>query len=168
MAMLDKRRNDQRDCILRYPFWLDSKLITYNDDGYEVVLFSFPAAYGAKQWLIHECCCEIVVAWAGTSPTLDLGLGTIPTNDSGDGATVTTVDADEFIPNADITEGSTGYYWAATGDFVTAKAAGTGTGRIITCADTDVPVVFVSIGGSSLTAGQAVFHMLVSVVPFEL
>jgi len=168
MTMLDKRRTDQRDCILRYPFWLDSVMIEWTDDGYEIVLFSFPAAYGVQQWIIHEVCCEIITDFAGTTPLLDLGAGTIPLDTDGDGATVSAVDLDEYMKQGDITATTAGLYWAASSDWLTAAAANAGAARLITTADATVPVVYVTMGGTDLTAGQAVFHMQVSVVPFEI
>lgn len=168
MTMLDKRSHARRDSAIRYPFWIDSKMFDYNDDGYEVVLFSFPAAEGEKQYIIHECVIEIVTAWAGTSVLLDIGAGTIPLEADGDGTTVSAVDLDEYIKQGDITQGTAGYYWAASSDWLTAAAANAGAARLIVCADSAVPVVYATISGTSLTAGQAVMHMQVSVAPFSL
>ena len=75
---------------------------------------------------------------------------------------VMAVDADEFIPSADITEGTLGKYPALTGDSVTLWAAGQM--QLITCADSAVPVVYATLS-SSLTAGAGVLHLLVSKVP---
>jgi hypothetical protein len=165
MAGKDLRRMDVRTSALRYPYWLDSKIISYKDAGDEIVLFDFPAKYGDKQVLILEAYLEILVGFAGTGVTLNIGAGTIANEDFKDGDTVTVVDADEYIDQVDITQGTAGYYWPASGDFLTAKAAGTGAARLITCADTSIPVIYAGIGGSGHTAGLAVAHFLVTVCP---
>ena len=81
---------------------------------------------------------------------------------------MTIVDADDFIPTADITSGTAGAYWPATGDFMTLKAAFTdGFPSVITPADADVPAVgiYLTNDGASYTTGKGRVHMLISEVP---
>lgn len=156
---VDFRRMDQRSTVQPVPFWLTSKLFDHTATAKGAVLFSFPLAVGFL-FAIHAAILHVKEAFAGGTPSIDIGLGTIATDDAPE--TVTIVDADELIPSADITEGTLGKYPALTGDSVTLWAAGQM--QLVTCADTAVPVVYATLS-SGLTAGAGVLQLLVSKVP---
>jgi hypothetical protein len=76
------------------------------------------------------------------------------------------VDADEFIPTADITEAVIGAYPALTGDSVALWAAGQQ--KTITPNDAAVPVIYATlttVGAVALLTGSARVSVLVSIVP---
>jgi len=158
MATNDKRRTDVRNQVLENPVWITSAEVTYEDTGDNVILFDFVNT--GQIYVIHHCICQVTTLFAGGTPLLDLGSGTIPTPDD---PTLSIVDADEYIAQADITATSTGVYGWATSDAYTAWAAGT-LGLAITGAQATVPVVYATVS-ASLTAGAARFHMLISSIP---
>jgi hypothetical protein len=162
MSMKDKRRADQRGQTLENPFWLTSAEINKDDDDAEAVLFSFPKA--GEDYLVLGAVVEVIEAFAGGTVALNIGAGTIATDGVTDGATVTVVDADEYVPTADITNGTIGKYVATSGDMVAALAAGTF--LVITGTAATVPVVYAALTSSAtITAGRARVHLLVSRIP---
>lgn len=161
VACVDFRRMDQRTVVQPEPLWISSGMFNYTATGKGALLMSFPTVLG-KVFAIHACVLEINVLFAGGTPSIDIGIGTIATDSKTTGDDITIVDADEFIPSADITEGTKGKYPALTGDSVTLWAAGQM--QLITCADAAVPVIYATLS-SGLTAGQAMLHVLMSRVP---
>lgn len=162
MTMLDLRRADQRTNVLANPFWLKSALITPKANGAEAVLFSFPAVGGVAVTQIHSVAFHLKEAFDGT-PSVLVGIGTIPLESSTDGATVTTTDADEYFETTEITEATPGWYFPTTSDLFDMLAAGT----IVTIvhADATVPVVLVTYTATAPTTGQGRLYMLVSQLP---
>lgn len=162
ITLKDLRRTDQRSTVEPGPVWVTSGWITYEYTNKGALLFSFPAAKVPGTVVVHSCLTEISEDFAGGTPTIDIGQGTIATDEVYDGDNITIVDADEFEPNADITASNAGIYPSLTGDLVTASAAGLL--KTITPADTTVPVVYATLS-ASMTAGKARVHMLISEVP---
>ena len=163
MTMLDLRRTDQRTNVLANPFWLKSAPLTIEAVGLEAVFFSFPAAYGVARTIIHSAAFNLQVAFNGT-PSILLGLGSIPLESSTNGATVTTTDADEYFETTEITEATPGWYFPTTSDFFDMLAAGTIVA--ITHADSTVPVIMATYTASGTpTTGIGVLYMLVSQLP---
>jgi hypothetical protein len=162
----DLRRNDQRDNTLANPFWITSSEITPECDDKGAVLFSFPNAN--ERFIIHNAITEVITAFAGGTPALVVGSGTLATDAVTTGGDVTIVDADDYFAAADITEGTIGIYPAIASDLGVAILANTmpATARVITGAATTVPCVYASLTSTdTLTAGKARVHLLVSRVP---
>lgn len=162
--LADKRRMDDNRTMWN-PYWMVSSEFTYAEaDGTDVaLLWSFPKAkYGTSKILICNIGIQIITAYAGGTPSLLVGAWTIATDDVTVDGTITVVDADEYIPTADITEATPALYFAATGDWITAALLKTNLApTIITPADTTVPCIAVS-GAASGTAGSA--RVLIQVV----
>ena len=76
------------------------------------------------------------------------------------------VDIDEYIPNANVTAATPAIYWAATGDWITAKLLMTNVApTVITPANSTVPCIGV-LGAASMAAGYARVFMQITEVPF--
>ena len=171
MAMLDLRRTDLRGTTLENPYWVTSAEITKDADDAEAVLFSFPLTGGATPnrgiTLVTAICCEIVTLFAGGTITLDIGIGTIPLETTTTAGTVTTTDEDEFIDNTEITHGTVGTYFPATGDYVTVLAAGTFAAPVqIISLDADLIVIYATlVSDAAITGGVARVHALLHRVP---
>ena len=168
MSMLDLRRTDLRSNVLANPFWLTSGWITPDADDAQAVLFSFPIASKYSYFMVHEVGVQTITAFAGGTVAFTLGIGTIPLEVSTTGATVSVVDADEYMATLAVAGmGSTGLVFADTsGDFLTAKAAGTSDVNMITCADTTVPVIYGALtSDAAITAGKARVLVLGSFIP---
>ena len=168
--ILDYRRNDIRTNVLENPYWITSNEFSAVDgDDLACVLFSFSADdYPCGLIQIHSVCCQITEAFAGSgTEALNIGSCTLDTNDDTTGDDSTDVDADEYIPNADLTLGSTGTYFAATGDWITAYLLATWLApTIIVPANTDVPAVAAyPSSDAAITAVKGRVHMLISEVP---
>ncbi len=170
-TMLDKRRTDLRGTTLENPYWVTSAEIDKDYVGYEGVLFDFPLTGGNTNskglTIIESICFEVTTEWAGGTITLDVGLGTIPLITTTDLGTVTITNADEYIINTEITEGTVGTYFSAASDFVTALAAGTfGSPVKIIHLDVDIPVIYVTVTtNTTITAGAGRVHALLNRVP---
>lgn len=163
----DYRRFDDTRTLWS-PYWLVSSRIYGGDlsDATMGLLWSFPAAkYGTRQISIEKICIQITTAFAGGTPTLDVGSYTLATDAVTTGGVATDVDPDDYIPNADITEGTAGVYWAATGDWITAKLLATNTAvtRIVP-ADTTVPCIGI-IGAASMSSGYARVMVQIMEIP---
>ncbi len=165
--LADKRRSDDNRTLWT-PYWLTSKEVSYSEmDGTDVaLLWSFPASkYGNSILLIQQMAIQITTLCAGGTEAINVGSWTIATDDVTTGGTITVVDADEYIPTADITETTAGLYWAVSGDWITAALLRTNAGpEVITPADTTVPCIAMS-GWASGTAGAARVLMQVIEVP---
>ena len=165
--LADKRRNDDNRTMWT-PYWLVSNEFDYADaDGTDVcLLWSFPKAkYGNSIILIQQMAIQVTTLYAGGSPSLEVGAWTIATDAVTAGGVITVVDADEYIPSADITETTAGLYWALTGGWIAAALLRTNAGsEVITPADTTVPCIAVS-GAASGSAGAARVLMQVIEVP---
>lgn len=169
--IVDRRKTDQRRYIYQ-PYWISSREIDSADlsaaEADCALMFSFPAAqYLTSKILIEKCCIQITELWAGGTITLDVGSWTIATDNLGTGDAITLVDQDEYIPTADITSGTAGHYFAATGDWITAKLLMTElTPVIITPADATVPCVgLYATTDDVYTSGKARLHFLITEIP---
>lgn len=164
MAVNDKRRTDIRSQVLENPYWLTSAEFGYEDTGDEVILFEF--ANAGEITIVQHCIVHVSTLFAGGTPSIDVGLGTVATPGAN---VITPIDADDLIKSADITETTAGIYGWATSDGYTAWAAGTVTAaatgaNTIVGAATTVPVVYATVAASA-TAGVARCHLLVSTIP---
>lgn len=166
--MLDLRRQDQMRTLWT-PYWLVSSEVYGPDaDDIAAVVFSFPAAtYGDRLLKILEVAFQVTTDFAGGNITIDVGAGTIATDDAVDGDDVTTVDDDEYIEDSDITPGTAGLYWCQGSDWLTAKQTDTNQGEeIITPADSTVPCVVVYVASdATITAGRGRVLMQVVEIP---
>jgi len=175
-TMQDARRADLRSNVLETPYWISSGAITYEHDALDVVLFSFPItgivspSYGTTTIIVQELCFEVVTKFTDDSTTFTIGKGTIATDDITTGGASTDVDVDEYWVNtdgdADIIATAAMHFPTNSSDWVADRILGVGgAGYIITPADADVPTVVAYPAGGTLTAGEAYFHMLITVVP---
>lgn len=167
--ILDYRRMDERRYDHLTPRWISSAELSGPDaDDLCALLFSFPAAkYGSADLLIEKICFEVTEAFAGGTITVNVGSHTIATDLITTGGDATLVDVDDYIPTADITSGTPGVYFAATGDWITAKLLMTElTPVIIVPADTTVPCIAVEVASdATITAGKGRVHVMITEVP---
>ena len=164
MAVNNLRRTDMRSNVLETPYWITSAEHGFLDTGDTPILFEFSEA--GKIYIVHHAICEVTTLFAGGTPLLDYGFGTVTAPDLN---VLTPVDADDLIKQGDITATTAGIYGWATSDGYAAWAAGTVTaattgantihGKATTC-----PVVYATVS-ASLTVGVAKLHLLISEVP---
>jgi hypothetical protein len=177
-TILDLRRTDLRTNVLENPYWITSAEITPDCDDQDAVLFSFPITksispgYGNNLIFIHQVAFEITTAFAGGTVALDIGQGSLATDAVTTGGTVTDVDPDMYLLDADITLGTKGWYLPTSGHttaWLTDIAAKTFTTNItITPADATVLAVVAYLTSTdTITAGAARFHMLISELPSD-
>jgi hypothetical protein len=163
----DLRRMDDKRTLWS-PYWLISSPINYNDftDANVALLWSFPAAkYGTRKIIVENIAIQVITAFAGGTPSINIGYGTIATDIITTGGTLTEVDADEYIPTADITEATAATYWAVSGDWITAYKLKTNVAPVvISPADATVPCIY-AIGFASGTAGVARVLLNIQEVP---
>lgn len=161
--LADARNPAQRSTVEPSPVWLSSGLITHSMAGKGALCFMFEKRWGGVA-VIHNAVLEVLTAFAGGTPSIDIGQGTIVygTDEFESNSVITIVDADEFIPSADITEVTAGIYPALTGDSVTLWAAGQS--KTIVCDDSTIPVIYATMS-SGLTSGLARLHILASLLP---
>jgi len=162
MAALDTdlRRTDERHYKRVNPFWVQSSPFGYENTGEKVLLFAFPEVLG--NYYLHQFVLEVEIAFAGGTPTIDIGKCTL--DDPSVDLTYSNLDDDYYLDNGDVTEGTPGYYsptvttaspWAAALDDNDISAL------IVKGADTDMPAIVATLS-ASLTAGRARLYMLVS------
>lgn len=166
-TMFDLRRTDERTNVRLNPFWMTSALMIATEvTAKAAVLFSFTAAGGT--YMIHEMVYELIVAYEGGSPIVNIGLGTIATDAAVNGDTFTVLDSDEYFDDDDITEATPALYTpAADGDggWAAAKLAGDpATTRTIIGLDASVPCIYANCD-TGLTSGSARLHVLLSKLP---
>jgi hypothetical protein len=166
--MIDYRRTDQRRYIYQ-PYWISSAEISAVDsDDLVAAAFSFPAAkYGNSHILIEKIGFQVTTAFAGGTIVCNVGSYTLATDDLISGATITLVDIDDYVPTADITTATPAMYFAATGDWITAKLLMTElTPVVIVPADATVPVIAVTITSDAvITAGKGRVHAVITEIP---
>jgi hypothetical protein len=165
-------RNPAQGRYIYQPYWISSlelSALTIGSDETKIgIMFSFPAAqYGNSKILIEKCCIQITQAFAGGTITVNVGSHTLATDLITTDGVATLVDVDDYIPTADITSGTIGHYFAATGDWITAKLLMTElTPVIITPADATVPAVGLDVtSDGTITAGKARVHFLITEIP---
>lgn len=168
ITAIDYRKRDQYRHI-HHPYWIFSgEISAVASDDKGAIAFSFPEAqFGNSIIMVEKVAFQVTEVFAGGTITVNVGLGTLALDANGDGDDITIVDLDEFIPTANITSGTLGTYFAATGDWITAKLLMTEAAPcIITPADAAVPVVYVSIASdATITAGKGRVVMQITEVP---
>ncbi len=162
MALLDTdlRRTDQRTNVRVNPFWITSAEINKDVTDELVALFAFPEALG--NFYIHQFVFEVETLFAGGTPLIDIGYCTL-TDPSSD-LTYDNYDQDEYIPQADLTATTAGYYMPNGGDWFTGWAAGTVGVMTIVGADTVMPCIVATVS-AALTGGAGRLHVMVSKLP---
>ena len=164
----DYRRNDDNRTLWS-PYWLESSTVYGGDLSATTMglLWSFPASkYGTRKIIIEKIAIQVITAFTGGSPTLDVGAYTLATDGVTTAGVATIVDIDEYIPNANVTAATPAIYWAATGDWITAKLLMTNAApTVITPANSTVPCIGV-LGAASMAAGYARVFMQITEVPF--
>lgn len=158
----DYRRMDDKRTLWN-PYWITSKEIAPLDVAANAaLLWSFPASkYGTSRVLLMNFAVQLVTAYTGGTPAINIGSGTIATDEVTDDGTLTVVDADEYIPAADITCGTPAVYFAATGDWITSALLMTNVApTIITPADATVPCIYASCAAD---AAAGAFRVLAQV-----
>ena len=171
IALLDYRRPDLRKQTLENPVWITSGVFGKEADDKGALLFSFPknpvpdnlspySTYApagdlglcGKCYMIEDAVLEVVEAFAGGTPTIDVGVGTIATDAAVSGDNITYSANDGVVDNTDVTEGTIGFYKVASA-----------LRTVITNADTSTPCVFAALAsGSAITAGKARLHLKIS------
>ena len=168
---IDYRRSDQRTSVLETPYWITSgEVVGLDAEDLAAMLFSFPVA--SRMTLVHEILVQVTTVFTVSAGALvlTLGTGTLATDAITTAGTVTDRDVNCYMESvSDVTSGTLGYYAPGTGDFKTAKAAGSlvDADVMIVGAASTVPCVciYLSNAGGSITAGKLRVHMLVSNLP---
>ena len=175
--IVDLRRTDLRTNVLTNPYWITSANFTWDQEDGAAGLFSFPitliagslceAAYGNSMVIIQEIAYELEVAWAGGTPVLTIGLETLDLQTT---LAYTTSDPNMYVESyagSGLTNTAGLYLLHATSAYDTDRVAMQHTtDYVIVPKDTDVPcVVAFPSSNTSLSAGSAYLHMLISVVP---
>jgi len=167
ITAIDYRRNDLRNHVWPNPYWISSGVINGIDsEDKGALLFSFPTV---KHILVQMAVFQVITAFT-VNTLIDVGTGTIATDDITTGGDITVVDLDEYIKQGDITVGTAGWYGSTTGnasDWLVAMIAGSWAAPFkILGAATTVPVVYATISNvGTIAAGTGRFHMLVYDVP---
>lgn len=171
IALLDYRRPDLRKQTLENPVWITSDVFGKEADDKGALLFSFPknpvpdnlspySTYApagdlglcGKCYMIEDAVLEIIEAFVGGTPTIDVGVGTIATDAAVNDDNITYTANDGVVDNTDVTEGTIGFYKVAAA-----------LRTVITNADTSTPCVFASVAsGAAITAGKARLHLKLS------
>jgi hypothetical protein len=167
VTVQDYRRTDQRDHALENPFWISSGVVdgataTISDKC--CLLFSFPKA--GQQIVIWDIAVHIITAFTAAT-VMELGSYTIATDAVTTGGSATLVEADEYLPHGSITATTIGWYYAATGHWLVARAAGTHVNpanHLVGVAAT-VQCIALTPTISTVIIGQAQAHLLISIVP---
>ena len=163
MAFKDRRRTDQNTIVLPNPYWVVSKVVDIADVRRNpTALFSFPRV--GLYTYVHAAVCQIITPLVLTTPFLKIGIGTIPLDTSAESATFSVVNAARYIPAADITVGTPGYYPAVSGDSVVLWAAGKLSYPIVG-ANSTVPVIYATPGTSAPVSGTFRCWFLISDLP---
>ncbi len=170
IEMLDLRRTDQRTNVRINPFWMTSASFGITAEALGAALFSFPVAN--ENYIISNMMLEITTLWAGGTPSMTIGLGTLATDAITTGGDITVVDADEYFASTDITEATAGYYFPTSTLTDGTPNTQTGTdfaiartiygGQIIEGAATTVPCIYVAVADTTLTGGAARLHVELS------
>lgn len=164
MSMIDFRRRDERDNIRPNPFWIRSSTMLFGGkpgfssimDDNESVFMSFPkGGKGPFPVLIQAVVVEVLTAFVGGTPLIDIGDGTIPNFNSTDGDTVTVISAVSVLAQAVLLAAVAGtkFLYPIAVPF------------IITPADTTTPVLQATLtAGAAVTAGSLRVNVMVSEV----
>jgi hypothetical protein len=159
----DLRRHDDNRTLWN-PYWMVSSEVKPAEIvANAALLWSFPAAkYSTRTIIVQNIAVQLITAYTGGTPAINIGSGTIATDVVTTAGTLTVVDADEYVPAADVTCATPATYFAATGDWITAYLLKTNLAPvIITPADATVPCIYASCAAS---AAAGLFRVLVQVV----
>ena len=159
MAVLDTdlRRTDERHYRRVNPFWVQSSPFGYENTNEKVLLFAFPEVLG--NYFLHQFVLEVEIAFSGGTPTIDIGKCTL--DDPSVDLTYQNYDADYYIANTALTEGTPGYYMGDGTVWAQALLGNTVGPLIVKGADTNMPAIVATLS-NNLTAGRARLYMLVS------
>ena len=163
MVMVDYRQPDERTYIRPTPTWIESAVIRFGGnagviiDDNDAVFMSFGVGDGhIRPIRIHECVVEVITAFVGGTPLIDVGMGTIPAVGDQAGAVVSITDVDALMTTAVLLPAATGF-----------KQFDPVANQVITPADTTTPVAYATlVSGSPITAGELQIALLVSEVMF--
>jgi len=178
-TMVDLRRNDLRTNVLENPYWITSGEMGVGDKAKAALFFSFPITgiiapgYGTHLVLLHEMLLEVTTAFTSSSTKFTIGQGSI----ANDGITTGGVSTDGTAAGTQPDD----YMVEADGDaailvqgfhpinvssvYLTALAAATW-GAIASITPAAVPLCIQGyLNGTTLLAGAARVHVLISVVP---
>ena len=167
ITAIDYRRADQRTQVLENPFWLTSGLIIANDAKAKgAILFSFPRA---GEIVVVSNILVQVISTLTTTATIDIGAGSLATDDVTTAGVLTYSAVDGYIKTADQTLTAGAVYGAGSGGstLLTAHLAQLGVtsnARFIVGAATTVPIIWAAVGGT-VTAGSFRVHALVTILP---
>lgn len=173
IALLDYRRPDLRKQTLENPVWIASGVFGNEANNKGALLFSFPKnpvpdnlspystyapagdlGLSGKCYMIEDAVIEIIEAFVGGAPTIDVGIGTIATDAAVNGANITYTVNDGIVDNTDITEGIIGFYKSAVSSMPRTVVINT---------DSNTPCIFAALAsGSTITAGKARLHLKLS------
>ena len=173
IALLDYRRPDLRKQTLENPVWIASDIFGKESDDKGALLFSFPKVpvpdnlspystyapagdlgLAGKCYMVEDAVVEIIEAFVGGTPSLDVGFGTIATDAAVNGDNITYSAVDGVVDTTDITEATIGFY---------RSSVATMPGTLIINADANTPCVFTTLSsGSAITAGKARLHLKLS------
>ena len=159
MAVVDKRRFDERVPVNSESFWFTSSIIDISDVGNTSILKAFALQDGAV--VVLDALVEVMTAFDGAA-TLAISQGTIPTPK--DVSAVTVVTANKFIIAADVTATTIGIYGQSGSPLAT--ALGVGQVTVLVGADAVTPVVYATLAGAP-TVGKARVHLLMNRVPIS-
>jgi hypothetical protein len=156
---VDMRRTDQRDDVRPSPFWMSSKVFTFEGNGGDNImddrhtgLFSFPKT---KVYRIDAAILEISTLFAGGTVVMTIGHGTIATDDAVDGDTLSIVDAASIVTTAVAIPGTAGRK-----DCQSVVGA---TPLVLLGAAATVPIIYVTLtSGAAITAGEGRLHIQIS------
>lgn len=177
VALVDIRKDVPKQMGIN-SFWVTSNPIlgsACEDKG--AILFAFPkgaliparrhtpngvfSTAGLTQfgeiYVVEQAIVQVTVAFNGTTPTINVGVGTIATPATTTG-NITYVADNGIVDDADVTEATPALYG---GKFDGSEAAIVHYKSVIVCADTSTPVIFAHVesGNDDMTAGSAVVHV---------
>lgn len=179
VAMVDKRK-----AIPKVPnvnsFWVTSDAFGKDEMDKGVLLFVFPkedgipassrhTPYGilaadslakkfGETYIVEQVVLEITAIFDGTTPTVDVGVGSIADIDETTDNNITYSNNDGLLANASVTETSTGLYGSK---FDGASNAIIHFKETITCDDGPVPCIFTHVqsGSADMSTGAAKLHV---------
>lgn len=178
VSMVDRRKAVPKKADVN-SFWVTSEVFGYADADKGVLLFVFPEGeaiaadrhtpYGVvdadglaskfgETYVVEQVAVEIDTALDGTTPTIDVGVGTIADIEDTTTDNITYTNDDDLMANTEVTEGTPGIYFCK---FDGSSAAITHVKETITCDDDPVPCIFAHIqsGDTDMTAGAAKVHV---------
>ena len=166
MALLNKLRLDARNTVHEQPTWITSRRCGIECDSVPTVLFQFPKTLYGVAIYVHAMFAYIHTAFSDAGADILVGLGTVPTYGFNETASVTPVNADEYFATGEMTL-TLGALTAAAGSFNGTQDAPVVNSTFIACADTTMPVIYMSMDATAAMVGTGVVEInaLVSRIP---